>query len=261
MAKWLYGFLVLSLATAGIASILKFGWVPAPVMVMSPSHFDNAEAIGSALVRRFYSPIAQEKVVIFGVPPQPEWHRAIVRGFLATAAAEHVPFDTILAEEQMPALPLEGLSGLEVQTVRMNTTTQGEFVDRLEALRAAGKRVLIYSASVFTTHIISGNAIDRFEKATGRSFLTISTGPLVLRSDKEHLVEPPCLGSERDHNGTAPLGCAILQASRNTYRKRIAQDRFVAVMNSPRPNDFLLMVSEPSPLATSARAGDSRSGR
>jgi len=252
-AKWLYGFLIFSLVTAGIAMILKFGWVPTPVVVMSPSNFDSPEAVGAALVRRFYSPIAQDKVIVFGIPPQPEWHRAIVRGFLAQAAAEKVPFDTIVAQEGMPELSLAGLPPLEVQTVRMNTVIQGELIDRIRALRAAGKRVLIYSASVFTTHVLPGNPIDRFEQTSGDRFLTITTGPLVVRSKDEFRVDPPCLGSEVDKAGTAPLGCAFLQASRTVYRKHLPQDRFVAIMNSPKPNDFLLLVSEPAAASTSAR--------
>lgn len=253
MSKWLYGFLILSIVTAGIAMILKFGWVPAPVSVMGASNFETPEAIGSALIRRFYSPIAQEKVVVFGVPPQPEWHRAIIRGFLAQAAAEKVPFDVVIAEEDMPALSLEGLAPIEVQTVHMNTEIQGEFIDKVRDLRAAGKRILIYGASIFTTHILPGNPIDRYEQTTGERFLTITTGPMVLRSENEFKIDPPCIGSEIDKSGNAPLGCAFLQASRTLYRKHLPQNHFVAIMNSPRPNDFLLLVAEPVATSTSAQ--------
>jgi hypothetical protein len=60
-----------------------------------------------------------------------------------------------------------------------------------------------------------------------------------------------CVGSERDGTGLAPLGCAILLAGRHYYRKNVPQDRFVAVMNSPKPdkyyeNDYLLLVSTPN---------------
>jgi len=245
VAKWLYAFLILAITTIGIALILKFGYEPAPVNVMSPSFFESPERVGAALIRRFYSPVAQDKVIAIGIPPQPDWQRKVVKGFLEAALAEKVPFDAIVAEAQMPPLDLSGLPPIEVHSVQMNSATQSEFIDRVRELRTAGKRVLIYSASVFTSHILPGNPIDRYEKMAGERVLTISSGPLPLKSDQEYLIEPPCRGSEVDKDGVAPLGCAFLKAGRLLYRKHIAQDKFVAIMNSPKPNDFLLMISSP----------------
>jgi hypothetical protein len=245
LQKWLYGFLILSITTVGIALILKFGYEPAPVVVMSPTEFNDPAAIGAALVRRFYSPIAQDRVAVFGVPPQPEWHREIIHGFMLAAAAEKVPFDVVIAETQMPPLSLVGLPPTEVITLPLNSPVTAELIDKVRELKAAGKRVLIYSASIFTTHILAGNVINRYEQATGEHLLAISSGPLALRSEREYLIDPPCVGSERDKDGTAVLGCAFLKAGRMTYRKRVPMEKFVGIMNSTFPNDYLLMVSEP----------------
>jgi hypothetical protein len=230
---------------AGIAILLLVGREPQTVIVMSPSNFDGPEQIGEALFKRLHSQIAEEKIVAFGVPGQPDWHRAIVRGFLAAATAEKIPFDLIIAEERMPVLDVTGLGVFEMHMIATNTKTQSEFVELMQTARAAGKRVLIYTASVFTTRLISGNSIDRYEMLTGEELMTISSGTLALRSNQEFLIDPPCLGSERDQNGTSPLGCGLIHASRQIYRKHLPNDRYVAIMNSPRPRDYLLLVSSP----------------
>ena len=244
MFKWLYAALILVIVAAGF-SLLRYTYEPAPVAVMSPSMFDSPAQIGDVLLKRFYSPVSTDKVVVFGVPPKPDWHREVVHGFMAAAAREKVPFDIVLAEEQMPALDLTGLPAVEVVTVVMNARSQNEFIDRLRTLRENGKRILVYTASVFSTHLVESNPISRYEKSTGQHLLSISSGPLALRSDQEQLIDPPCVGTEVDREGYAPLGCAFLKGGRGYYRKHVAQDRYVAIMNSPRPEDFLLMISAP----------------
>lgn len=254
MAKAVYIALILIVMTSGIAMMLKFGYEPAPVAVMSPSIFDRPEQIGAALLRRFYSPVAQDKLVVLGIPPQPDWHRGVVQGFLAAAEAEKVPFDIILAEEQMPPLDLQSFPAIEVQKILMNANAGSDFVTRLRSLHSTGKRILIYTASIFSTHLVLGNPIARYESMTGEHLLTITTGPLALRSDQEQLIDPPCVGSERDREGVAPLGCAFLKAGRGFYRKHFKQEKFVAMMNSPSPQDFLLMISFPGQSASPAQS-------
>lgn len=246
MAKWLlYVAGVLAIMTAGVFLLLRFAYEPTPTQVMSPSFFSQPEDIGVAVFRRFYAPIAEKKLVVVGVPPQPDWQRQIIRGFLRGAAAENIPFDVILAEEAMPPLDLAGLPAITIQSVQMNTKTQAEFIDRLNAIRQSGKRILIYTASVFSSHLLPANPIHRFEKITGEHLFSITTGPLALANGQEHLVDPPCLGSERDVSGTAALGCAFLKSGRGYYRKHIESDRFVAIMNSPFPDDYILLVAAP----------------
>jgi len=238
----------------GVAVLFVVGREPHATIVMSPSMFGGPEQIGAALLIQLQNQITDQKVVAFGVPGQPDWQRAIVRGFLAAAAAEKIPFDVIIAEQRMPTLDITDFSQTEMHSIATNTKTQSEFVELMQAARSAGKRVLIYTASVFTTHLINGNSIDRYEKLTGEKLLTISSGSLALRSNQEFLIDPPCLGSERDQNGTAALGCGLLHASRQVYRKYLPNERFVALLNSSRPNDYLLLVSSPGQTLTAAES-------
>lgn len=236
---------VFILVTIGIFSILRYGYKPAPVRVMKPSFFAQPEEIGATVYRRFFSPIEQHKVLVFGVPPAPDFHRQIVRGLLLAAVAEKLPFQAVVMEEQMPPLDLTGLPEMEKYTLRMNTPTQADWIDLMAKLKKEDKRVLVYSASVFTSHILTGNAVARYEEKTGERLFTISSLMLSLAAAQEHKVDPPCVGSERDANGGAPLGCAAMLVSRGLYRKEFPKDRFVAIMNSPKPEDYLLLVAPP----------------
>ncbi len=244
-AKWLYAALIVMIVATGFAMIFKVGYNPAPALIMKPSKFDQVEKIGAVAFRRFYVPIEQAKRVVIGVPPQPEWQRDVVRGFLMEAASLGFPFEVIIADAQMPPLNLEGLPPVELHVVSLNSPTLTEFGDRLQEARAAGKRTLVYTISTYSTHLLEGNAINRYEKATGERLLSITSAPLALNATEERLVQPPCVGTEQGGAHLAPLGCEILKAGRGFYRKKIYADKFVAIMNAPGFDDYLLMIAAP----------------
>jgi hypothetical protein len=212
---------------------------------MTPSTFVSAESIGAAVLRRFYSPVVQNSVIEFGIPPQPGWHQAVVRGFLQAASAEKAAFDVLLVEIQMPAFNLTGVPPIDLQTVDMNSEKQSDLIERLRLLKEQKKRVLLLTSSVYSSHLIPGNPTDRYETATGEHLFAITSGPLSLGPGKEYLIDPPCVGTELDRNGISVLGCAYLKASRGYYRRQIKADHYVAIMNSPKIEDYLLMIAEP----------------
>jgi hypothetical protein len=244
--KKLYVLGLLLMMTVGVAAILKLGYKPVPIGIMKPSFFATAEEIGIVVFRRFYSPIIEKKLVFIGVPPQPDWNLEIVHGMLRAASAEKVPFEVVIAEAQMPGLDFTGLPPVELVTIHTNSDTLAELVDQIQRVTKEGKRTLVYLPSVFSTHLLANNVVNRLEAITGQNYMTITTTPLALKADQEFLVDPPCVGDERDANGTASLGCVVLQSGRMTYRKKLPQDRFVAMMNSPQREDYLLMISFPN---------------
>lgn len=260
MKKWFARYylpVLVLILTAGVLKLVVFGLEPGTVLVMKPSFFDAPEEIGEAIFRRFYWPVEEKKRVVVGVPPQPDWYRGVVKGFLLGAVHQQKPFDVIIAEEQMPDLDLSGLPTTEVVKVVTSGDIQSSVIDALKKAESEGKRALVYLPSVFSTHLLPGNTIARIEKDLGSTLFAITVGPLALRFDQEYLIDPPCVGSERDTNGTAALGCSLLKSGRKYYRKKIEQSRWVAIMDSPKPDDFLLMVSSPGQGADAKEANHS----
>jgi hypothetical protein len=259
MKKWLFRLYIpalLLLVTFGMFSIWKFGYEPAPTRTMDPSYFDSPEAIGTSMYLYFYPAIETKHIIAIGVTPQPDWNRAIVRGFLLEAVKREKPFEMIIAEEQMPVLDVSGLPQMELTQVSVAAEDQTPVVNAVKRAIESKKRTLLYLPSVFSTHVLKDNAIHRLETALGTNLLALTVGPLALKENQEYLVQPPCVGAERDSNGTSALGCEYLKAGRQLYRKKLEQKRWVAIMNEPKPaqyaEDYLLMISEPNQGANAA---------
>lgn len=244
--KKLYFVSVASLLAAGVFVVLKFGLKPQPMSLIKPSSFSNPHEIGTALYRQIQNELDNRNEVFFGVPPLSEPHREILKGFMMAAAAENRHFETIIAEEQMPALALEGIPPVNVITLPTNTKTQANLIGELGRLRHEKKRTLIYTASVFSTKLLERNPIRRLEKTTGEELLAITSVPLALEPKQEFIVDPPCVGEERDMMGTSDLGCAILLASRRLYGHKFESNQYVSTLQQNGSNlDFLLLTYLP----------------
>lgn len=253
----------LLLVVTGVIVTLLVGYRPAPTKIMKPSFFDKPEEIGAVTMKHFYSPLAEEDVVVLGVPSNRDWSTELVSGFILAARQNSRDFTNVVIEQQLqPALRAE-VKKLSPMAIEMDTND--EDISKLsEAVAAAQKshqRLLIVVPNIYSTHLLLGNVMRRLEASLAptaeksprlaRGLFSITVSPLALEPAQEKELDPVCIGSERDGSGTADFGCAILQAGRYFYRKRIldsapnARERFIAIMESPKPGDYMLMVREP----------------
>lgn len=252
MPRWMYVTFISLVFAIGLFVVVKFGYRADPAVILPPSTFSESRMIGVEIYRKLLPQILAPRVVVYGLPPQPEWHRDILLGFLQAAAESGAAFDVVIAEAQMPTLDASALKAasngkdVEIKTVPMNEPTLAALIDELRAQRAADKRVLIYTASIFSTHLLPVAPIARLEHEMAEKYFTVTTGGLALRSERENEVEPPCVGSEVDGQGTAPLGCELIRVSRSLYRSKLPMDRWTAIMVSPAELDFLAMVASPN---------------
>ncbi len=226
---------------ASSALVIMFGVGPRPVGFIKPSFFDHPREIGAVAYRRLYDPLGRQDLVAFGVTPGVAEHRDVVAGFLATALAEKRPIEVVFQEDRLPAL--DAPSGTEVVPFRFED--EAALAERVRAYTRGGKRVLIYTTNVFTSHLVKGNPIHRLERHWGKPIYAISTVGIAVRREQEFKPDPPCVASERDGQGTADLGCAAVLKGRTLFRKKLDPARLIALMDQRGVSDFLLFVNVP----------------
>lgn len=252
------------LVVTGVIVTLLVGYRPAPTKIMKPSFFNNPAEIGAVVLKHFYAPLESESVVVLGVPYNRDWSTDLISGFIRAATQNSRSFSHAVVEQKLPDELRAELKKHLPTTIEIDTN-QADLTPLTNAIANAQQtkqRLLVIVPNLYSTHLLEGNLMRRLEAAVfaeadktkpivGRLF-SISAAPLALEAAQEKELDPICIGSERDGSGTADFGCAILQASRYFYRKRIldkspdARSRFVAIMQAPKPGDYLLMVREPS---------------
>jgi hypothetical protein len=268
-----FGLLVV---ITGVIVTLLVGYRPAPKKIMKPSFFDKPEEIGAVTLKHFYAPLADENVVVLGIPSNRDWSIQLVAGFMMAAEQNSRAFTQVVVEQQLqPELRAEVKKilpmSLEIDTNQQDLTELTKLIEEaqrsnqassgasLGASLGAKQRLLLIVPNIYSTHLLVGNLMRRLEanlteEASDRppmGLFSITVSPLALEAAQEKELDPICIGSERDGSGTADFGCAILQAGRYFYRKRIldkepnARARFIAIMQSSKPRDYMLMVREP----------------
>ncbi len=241
--KKLYFILVVGFMLSSVFMVLYFGISPRPVSIMKASYFSQPEEIGAVVFRAFYDPISREQVVFLGTPPQPAFHKQVVEGFLRAAAAEKQPFNIVMADPILPAL--ENVPVKEIVKYELNVEDQETSLKILNDHLAKGEKILVYTPSVYSTHLVFNNPIRRLEALTKKHYFTITSAGMVTQAKDEYLVDPICVGDQRDQQGTADLGCTILTIGRTLYRKHLANDRYVSVLNQHGLGDYLLLTAAP----------------
>lgn len=252
--KWgiAFGF---AMVTLGVVLTLKFGYTPAPQRIMGPSLFTHAADVGAVVIKRFYGPLAEEDVVILGLPTNRDWSAEVMKGFIEAASANQRGFQSAVIEQRMPESVRKELQALipAAREIETNSQTMAELGDLVSEAQNKKQRLLVVVPNLYSSHLMEGALLRRLEVAMGlkRPLFALTSGPLALNAEQEKELDPTCLGSERDAAGTAPLGCAIMNAGRGYYRKRLlekepdARKRFAAIMQAPGANDYLLLIREP----------------
>lgn len=258
-----YGMLFgLVVVLVGVTATILYGYRPAPARIMKPSFFESPDQIGAVALKRFYAQLAGEKVTVFGIPTNRDWSIDVSVGFLLAAQQNSRTYTHVIVEQQLSSEFRDAIKKVASRVTELptNTTTLAELTDAIQQSVQAGDRVLVIVPNIYSTHLLPGNMMSRLEKNllppdddSGKivSLFTISVGPLALEAAQEKELDPVCMGSERDGSGTADFGCAIAQAGRFFYRKQLldkepnGREKFVALMQAPRPNDYLLLVREP----------------
>lgn len=257
-----FGMIIITL---GVALTIKYGYRPAPARIMKPSFFEKPEQIGTVAMKRFYAQLASEHVVVLGLPTNRDWSADVAKGFVQASFENQRPPVKIFVETKMPdnfkAAVASQSQGVPVQEIETNTQTLTALGDAVTEALSTKQRIIVVVPSLYSSHLLEGNPISRLEnlidlpgrkEGTAAGLFSITVGPLALEAAQEQEIDPICMGSERDGSGTAALGCAILMAGRPFYRKRVldsepdARSRYVAIMQSPRPKDFLLLVRTPT---------------
>ncbi|HRK07908.1 MAG TPA: hypothetical protein PLZ57_09095 [Pseudobdellovibrionaceae bacterium] len=256
-----------AIVTAGVLLLLKYGYTPAPQRIMKPSHFASVEDLGRTVMKRFYGDLALENTIVLGVQVQEPQSLDFLRGYLSAAKDEGKAFTHALVEVELPADYARTLTefGLETQSLRTNTVEQTDFASAVKAVRTASgfQRLLIVLPNLYASHVIQNSPMHRLEKVLGesKSMFTILLSTLATAPDQERQMEFACVGSERDTQGTAALGCSLMMSSRSIYRayrkllekEPVVKDRVVAIIQKTAGQDHHVLYR--LPLAASANSG------
>ena len=226
----------------GAALVWALSRGPTAVQLIPPAQFASQKEVGALVYEKLHDKLAGKKLLIVGIPPQPEVYQDIFLGFVERFLQDDKNI-VVLKEPKWPALP----ANLKVETYDFvfNDDDLGVEAKSVQQAINDGKTLIVYTVSIYATHLIPSSPVLRFEHQIGHKIPSVTVGPLVLRHDGENLNDPACVGSMRDEQGLYELGCAQITNSRNTYKALLPLDKLTATLGEQAENDFLLQLYLP----------------
>jgi hypothetical protein len=230
----LFGFLVLS----GMTSAIYFGLSPKPIPKIRFSSFEAPVKLSEAIALRMREEIKNAPFLAFGFQPERPEQLEVVREFLRVNSEPAMSYGVIVAEEGLGPLG-PGFETAETINMKDQIETLGQ---GLKEAQAAGHRTLLVMPSAYSTQLLKANVSDILKKKYNIPLVSFSVVELLRSREQEQRISIPCFVTDTgtDVAGTGPLGCAILQQSRLTYRKKTDVNKRAGMMDQRGASDFLI---------------------
>lgn len=230
------GFLIMVLA--GVFFTLKFGLQPRPLAKINISSFETPLKFAESIELRLREEIKATPILILGYQPEKPHQLELVREFLKSNKEPEMSYEAVVADEHLD-LPTEiGVSEKIDTNQKIEALAQG-----LKTALEQKRRVVLIVPSIYSAQLVGGNVADLLKRQYQLPIGSFTVVELPRTREQEKEVTIPCLMKDADNTGTGSLGCAILQAGRATYRKKMPPGFRTGMMDQRGGSDFLIFYS------------------
>ncbi len=223
---------------AGVASTIYFGLAPKPIPKIKFSLFEEPLKLAQAIELRLQEELKNAPILAFGYQPEKPEQLEILRQFVKINSGAGLKYDVIVADADLGDLGA-GFEGAE----KLHMKEQLEDLAKgIQAAQAAQRRVLMVMPSSFSSQLLPANVVGQLKQKFQLSITSFSIVELLRSRDSEKTVTIPCFVSDtgQDVLGAGALGCAILQQSRATYRKKGEPSKKAGMMDQRGLTDYLI---------------------
>lgn len=214
MKKYLSWLILGGLVLVGMAVTIYVAVEPRAVPKIKFSQFINAEAMSAALLQRLRLEITGSQVLFLGIQAEEKEHYVLVNDFIQRIQSEIHPLRVAVD----PHLPHKSM--ISYQDEIDLKSEPDRFVEGVRQSYTQKVFLVVIVPSLYASYLLSESPVSKLEKETqlrGTSFI-FSKFP--RSRDEESRLYYPCVSEDRDHQGSSPLGCMILNQARLSYRKK-----------------------------------------
>ncbi len=247
MGKRIYWALVVVIAVFGMGFMIYYGVQPRPIPKIKLSQFDSPTVLANSLLLRLREEIKMNSVLFLGVEPEHPEQLQVWRMFLNKNQDSGSRFDVIVIDQYLNAATL--FPEATVLNTKAETDSLAQGIDKATA---AGKRVAVITASIYSSQLISGNVISNFRSLSAKSSpgttdkipMSLSIVDFPRDRGQEKSMLHPCVVEGVDQTGLGPIGCMTVQTARGNYLKRYPFGSWVGLVNQVGLKDYLVLYTQ-----------------
>lgn len=237
--KYLYWLCVVAVLAGGIYFAVTFS-PPAVVATQSRIPFSQveiAEDFGKSVFEALKTEVTSSPIVLLGVTPNQIEDMELLRGFFEANQEPGSKYDMIVVEPMLPYVELFD------SNMRIDIKAEmPRFVEGLQKARAEGLRVAVIVPTIYSSQLLLKNPAARLKNEFKLNFLSISVTKFPVTREQEEAFDPKCVIEEgKDFAGTGPLGCAVQNLARRTYKEKFVDNKLSGFMEQTSPQDYLIL--------------------
>jgi hypothetical protein len=209
-------YYILAIFGIGLIALVYYGMDPnhKTVPKIKLSYFKDDTEVVTSIESVLDLYIAQEKYFWFGIEPGHQKQIDVLLKLKAGIETKNGPFDLVIYDQELDRVHATSqfFKPHQLAYVKQNWFEISKLIKE-----NINKRILIITASVYSTNLIQHNPLDKIVKDSGLRPLTLSMGYLAATTDEEKNNVFPC--KTDDNEGVAAWGCLVINKSRAVRRK------------------------------------------
>lgn len=222
MSRWIWVIVAISISTA-VYFTIRYGLRPKPIPVLNPTHFENAEQIGTSIYKLLRQNVRADHLVLLGSSPGMEEDALIWDGFAKAAAVDRESVETIVLKD---------------------VTDRAVMLSQIREWIKAKKLVLVRGLTPEVSHLVKESWSKYFDRELKHPVLSISTMRLAINPEEYDDVQTQCLDPD-DDTGLRKLDCAAQKVARKYLKRNLAPEKLWAVMERHGLKEYLLFIHRP----------------
>ncbi|UYL08633.1 hypothetical protein B9G69_016440 [Bdellovibrio sp. SKB1291214] len=235
--KHLYWIGAVAIIALGLYFTLTFSVGPETTPKIAFTQVSTPEDMGKEILSKLHQEIKDAPIAVLGVTPNKIEDMELWKGFIEANQEVGMKYDVIIVEPMLPYVELFREGVYIAMKDEMSRLVEG-----VNKARSEGLRVALIVPHIYASQLLESNPVAKLKsdyKLDVTSF-TVSTFPVTR--DQEQSFEPKCIDSgEVDPAGTAKFGCAIRNAARRTYRKKLEPNKYSSLAEQVGPKDFIIL--------------------
>jgi hypothetical protein len=232
---------------AGFSLIIYYGMQPRPVRKINLSTFESTEVLADAVLMRLREEIMKSPVLFLGIQPENKEHLQIWQKFMEKNQDPKMKYSVVVIDKFLSA---DGLENPEI----IDTKEQVQaLLSGFQTALSRGQRVVVVVPNLFGAQVIKGNVVNQIKDGWSKLAspwpepMSISLSDFPRKREQEKDMKPQCMTNVADETGEGALGCLVVGAARNNYRKKRTPGQKVGLLQQVGLKDYLLLYTQEPP--------------
>ncbi|WP_413558880.1 hypothetical protein [Bdellovibrio sp. HCB209] len=237
--KYLYWVGAIAVIAMGIYISVRFSEETETLPKIEFTQVSTPEDMGKEVFEKLREEIKAAPIAVMGVTPNKIEDMELWRGFFETNQEAGLKYDVIIVEPMLPYVELFNTGVYIAMKEEMPRLVEG-----INKARAEGLRVAVVVPNIYASQLIEANPVAKLKSDYKLDVTSFSVSNFPVTRQQEEAFSPKCFdGGAVDPAGTSKFGCAIRNAARGTYRKKLEPNKFSAKVEQTSSKDFLILLN------------------